>query len=110
MVAIIKQISNAWESVLTNKSLQVENHNRVQYDIQDIAFIISQLIEPTITIIVQLATLYIYIKKRGHDTYQHERLIEKKKSDIKEILDNYNVNIENVDEVINAIITKLTDK
>ena len=110
MAVIIEQIRNAWEGVLANRTALDENHAHMQHDIQDVAFIVSQLIEPTIAIIAQLATLYIVLKKQGNDTCPHERQIEKEKSIIKDVLDNYNVDIENVDEVIDSIITKLSSK
>lgn len=63
MAVIIEQIRNAWEGVLANRAALDENHAHMQHDIQDVAFIVSQLIEPTMAIIAQLATLYIVLKK-----------------------------------------------
>lgn len=110
MAVIIEQVRSAWEGVLADRTALNENHAHMQHDIQDVAFIVSQLIEPTMAIIAEFATLYIAFKKQGNNTCSHERQIEKEKAIIKDVLDNYNVDIENVDEVINEIITKLADK
>lgn len=110
MAVIIEQIRSAWEGVLTNRATLNGTQAHVHHDIQDVAFIVSQLIEPTIAIIAQFATLYVVIKKNGKKTCSHEREIERERAIIKEILDNYNVDIGNVDEAIDSIITSLKGK
>ena len=110
MVTLNEQISQAWKSALQDKTQQLNSAYSIQHDIQDVAFIISQLIEPTIAIIVQLATLYIVMKKGNNNVQGHEQEIDKQKTAIKEILDNYNLDAEKADEMIDAIIINLKDK
>lgn len=109
MAEIIELIRSEWEDVLADRSVFNGDHDHVQHDIQDFSFLVSQLIEPTIVIITQLAILYIDLKKQKINTYTYEQRIQKEKSIIKDVLDNYNVDIENVDEVIESIIKKLNN-
>ena len=110
MVTLNEQISQAWRKVLLDKTQQANCADSIQHDIQDVAFVISQLVEPTISIIVQLAALYIAIKKGNDNAPEHEQQVEQQRTAIKEILDNYNLDTERADDMINAIIASLMDK
>lgn len=108
MQSMNERICCVWEEILVcrkkMKDGQKEDTARMQHSFQDIGFVISQLIEPTVSIIVGLATLYAV---RDGNRTKTEADIEKKKTEIKEIFDNYNLDMENVDEVISEILSKL---
>lgn len=105
-----EKISRVWEEILLiNLAEENSDSAHAQHNAQDIAFVISQLIEPTISIIVSCATLYVFRKDRKNKETSEEKNIEKKKNEIKEIFDNYNINIENMDDVISEILTKIKD-
>ncbi len=109
METIIDNIRRTWIKELENRKSPVNIQSQIQHNIQDLGFIVSQLIEPTISILVQFAMLYICLQN-GKKANQHEESrIQKSKDTIKEVLDNYNIEIENIDNIINTIITKLEE-
>lgn len=86
-------IYEIWSGVIKEKA-QADSQKQCQYDIHDLGFAISQLVEPTIAIIVQCATLYICIKngqKKNGMTIKSKRINVSLKRFLKTIILNVRI-------------------
>ncbi len=110
---IKQKIVNYWTELLDAHSSQEDINKDSQYSLQDCGIIISQIIEPTIDILLLLGVIYnkngVFIKTKKKDEKADIQTINECKSKIESILDNYCIFDIHVDDVLQQIKKKILD-
>ncbi len=108
-----------WGTFINADSEQTFDSGEKCYSLQDWGIVISQLILPTLSLLVNIGCLLVTsgvitvnkekCKSEDIGSFLKKKEAEEDMEEIRDILENYNLNEVDIDKVMDAIVNKLSE-